>query len=170
MRTYRAGSCCSATGKTQVGRPSDEAARAAAAQNVPIYTIAYGTEGGTINVQGREEPVPVDKAELARVSRISGGQAYSPLAGRLRDVYKDIGSSVGKEKVDQEVTSRYAGFGLFLAILGRPRHGVAGRALAVAGPGRRLDRALSSSERPGKSRVVAPYGGLRRPTADRAQR
>ncbi len=105
-------------GKTQVGRPSDEAARAAAAQNVPIYTIAYGTEGGTINVQGREEPVPVDKAELARVSRISGGQAYSAgSAGELRDVYKDIGSSVGKEKVDQEVTSRYAGFGLFLAIL-----------------------------------------------------
>src|SRR4051812_20617106 len=60
-------------GKTQVGRPSDEAARAARAQNVPIYTIAYGTEGGYIDVQGRREPVPVDKAELARVSRISGG-------------------------------------------------------------------------------------------------
>jgi Ca-activated chloride channel family protein len=105
-------------GKTQVGRPSDEAARAAAAQNVPIYTIAYGTEGGYIDVQGRREPVPVDKAELARVSRISGGQAYSAgSAGELRDVYKDIGSSVGKEKVDQEVTSRYAGFGLAFAIL-----------------------------------------------------
>jgi Ca-activated chloride channel family protein len=105
-------------GKTQVGRPSDEAARAAAAQNVPIYTIAYGTEGGYIDVQGRREPVPVDKAELARVSRISGGQAYSAgSAGELREVYSDIGSSVGKEKVDQEVTSRYAGFGLAFAIL-----------------------------------------------------
>jgi Ca-activated chloride channel homolog len=105
-------------GKTQVGRPSDEAARAAAAQNVPIYTIAYGTEGGYIDVQGRREPVPVDKAELARVSRISGGEAYSAgSAGQLREVYKDIGSSVGKEKVDQEVTSRWAGFGLAFAIL-----------------------------------------------------
>ena len=27
-------------------------------------------------------------------------------------MYKDIGSSVGKEKVDREVTERYAGFGL----------------------------------------------------------
>src|SRR6478735_2287159 len=105
-------------GKTQVGRPSDEAARAAAAQKVPIYTIAYGTEGGYIDVQGRREPVPVDKAELARVSRISGGEAYTAgSAGELRQVYKDIGSSVGKEKVDQEVTSRYAGFGLAFAIL-----------------------------------------------------
>jgi hypothetical protein len=32
-------------------------------------------------------------------------------------VYENIGSSVGKEKVDREVTSRYAGFGLIFAIL-----------------------------------------------------
>jgi len=105
-------------GKTQVGRPSDQAAQAAKAQSVPIYTIAYGTPDGYIEIGGRKEPVPVDRAELARVSRISGGEAYSATsAGELKDVYKDIGSSVGKEKVDKEVTSRYAGFGLGLAIL-----------------------------------------------------
>ena len=105
-------------GKTQTGRPADEAAKAAKDQQVPIYTIAYGTANGYIEVNGRREPVPVDHAELARVSKISGGQAYSAAsAGELEDVYKDIGSSVGKEKVDKEVTSRYAGFGLAFAIL-----------------------------------------------------
>jgi Ca-activated chloride channel family protein len=105
-------------GKTQVGRPSDQAAQAAKAQSVPIYTIAYGTADGYIEIGGRKEPVPVDRAELARVSRISGGEAYTATsAGELKEVYKDIGSSVGKEKVDKEVTSRYAGFGLGLAIL-----------------------------------------------------
>jgi len=105
-------------GKTQVGRASDDAARSAKAQKVPVYTIAYGTEDGYIEVSGRREPVPVDRAELARVSRISGGEAYTATsAGELKDVYRDIGSSVGKEKVDQEVTSRYAGFGLGFAIL-----------------------------------------------------
>jgi Ca-activated chloride channel family protein len=105
-------------GKTQVGRPSDQAAQAAKAQSVPIYTIAYGTADGYIEIGGRKEPVPVDRAELARVSRISGGEAYTATsAGELKEVYKDIGSSVGKEKVDQEVTSRYAGFGLGFAIL-----------------------------------------------------
>ena len=105
-------------GKTQVGRPSDEAARSAKAQAVPVYTIAYGTSDGYIEVGGRREPVPVDRSELARVSRISGGEAYTATsAGQLKEVYKDIGSSVGKEKVDQEVTSRYAGLGLGLAIL-----------------------------------------------------
>jgi Ca-activated chloride channel family protein len=105
-------------GKTQVGRSSAEAARAAKAQDVPVYTIAYGTADGYIEVSGRREPVPVDRSELARVSRISGGEAYTATsAGQLKEVYRDIGSSVGKEKVDQEVTSRYAGFGLALAIL-----------------------------------------------------
>ena len=100
-------------GKTQVGRPSDQAALAARAQSVPIYTIAYGTPDGYIEIGGRREPVPVDRAELARVSKISGGEAYTASsAGELKEVYKDIGSSVGKEKVDREVTSRYAGFGL----------------------------------------------------------
>ena len=105
-------------GKTQVGRPSAEAAQAARAQSVPIYTIAYGTADGYIEIGGRREPVPVDRAELARVSRISGGEAYTATsAGELKKVYEDIGSSVGKEKVDREVTSRYAGFGLAFAIL-----------------------------------------------------
>jgi len=105
-------------GKTQVGRASDEAARAARDQRVPIYTIAYGTDEGYIEVSGRREPVPVDRAELARVSKISGGEAYTATsAGELKEVYKDIGTSVGKEKVDKEVTSRYAGFGLGFAIL-----------------------------------------------------
>jgi Ca-activated chloride channel family protein len=105
-------------GKTQVGRPSDQAATAARAQSVPVYTIAYGTPDGYIDIGGRREPVPVDRAELARVSKISGGEAYTASsAGELKEVYKDIGSSVGKEKVDREVTSRYAGFGLGLAIL-----------------------------------------------------
>ncbi|GAA1436144.1 VWA domain-containing protein [Microlunatus lacustris] len=105
-------------GKTQVGRTSAEAAQAARAQDVPIYTIAYGTADGYIEVSGRREPVPVDRTELSRVSRVSGGEAYTATsAGQLKEVYEDIGSSVGTEKVDQEVTSRYAGFGLGFAIL-----------------------------------------------------
>ena len=105
-------------GKTQVGRTSDEAAEAAKEQRVPVYTIAYGTAEGYIEIGGRQEPVPVDKAELAKVAKISGGEAYTASsAGELKQVYKDIGSSVGKERVDREVTARYAGFGLGFAIL-----------------------------------------------------
>lgn len=105
-------------GATNIGRPSSQAAKSARDQNVPIYTIAYGTPDGYIEQGGRREPVPVDRAELANVAKISGGEAYrAQSAGQLRKVYKDIGSSVGKEKVDREVSSRYAGFGLAFAVL-----------------------------------------------------
>jgi len=104
-------------GKTQVGRPSDQAATAARAQSVPIYTIAYGTPDGYIDIGGRREPVPVDRAELARVSKISGGEAYTAeSAGELEDVYKDIGSSVGYDEVDKEITARYAGIAMLFTL------------------------------------------------------
>lgn len=105
-------------GKTQIGRPSSEAAMAAKRQGVEIYTVAYGTPDGYIDIQGTRQPVPVDRRELAQVAKISGGEAYrAESAGELKQVYKDIGSSVGKVRVDREVTYRYAGFGLIFAIL-----------------------------------------------------
>ena len=105
-------------GKTQVGRSASDAATQAKKDGVPVYTIAYGTENGYIEIQGTRQPVPVDREELANVAKISGGKAYTAQsAGQLKDVYRDIGSSVGKDKVDKEVSSRYAGFGLAFAVL-----------------------------------------------------
>ncbi|MDN5727580.1 MAG: VWA domain-containing protein [Propionibacteriales bacterium] len=106
-------------GKTQSGRDADGAAKEAKRQEVPIYTIAYGTPGGVIiEPSGAEQSVPVDYAELANVAKQSGGKAYAAEdAGQLREVYADISSSVGVEKVDQEVTTTYAGYGLLFAIL-----------------------------------------------------
>ncbi|MFW6599340.1 VWA domain-containing protein [Propionibacteriaceae bacterium Y2011] len=106
-------------GKTQTGRSADMAAKEAKEQNVPIYTIAYGTKDGVIITEGgREEPVPVDYPELANVAKVSGGKAYAAeSASQLEEVYDDISSSVGVEMVDQEVTSQYAGLGLLLAVL-----------------------------------------------------
>jgi Ca-activated chloride channel family protein len=105
-------------GYTNVGRPSDQAARDAAAQHIPIYTIAYGTANGYVENNGRREPVPVNPAELAQVSRLSGGKAFTAgSAGQLKEVYSSIAKSVGYVKVDQEVTEQYAGYALLLAVM-----------------------------------------------------
>ncbi len=105
-------------GYTNVGRPSDQAARDAAAQRIPIYTIAYGTANGYVENNGRREPVPVNPAELAQVSRLSGGKAFTAgSSGELRQVYSSIAKSVGYVKVDQEVTEQYAGYALLLAVV-----------------------------------------------------
>ena len=55
---------------------------------------------------------------MERIANITGGEAYAAAtADQLKNVYADIGSSVSTDDVDQDVTARYAGFGLGLAIL-----------------------------------------------------
>jgi Ca-activated chloride channel family protein len=105
-------------GYTNVGRPSDQAARDAAKQKIPVYTIAYGTANGYVESKGRGEPVPVNAAELAQVSRLAGGKAFTAgSSGELKEVYSSIAKSVGYVKVDQEVTEQYAGYALLLAVV-----------------------------------------------------
>ncbi|WP_377107141.1 VWA domain-containing protein [Propionicimonas sp. T2.31MG-18] len=105
-------------GYTNVGRPSDQAAQEAKRQKIPIYTIAYGTPNGYVENEGRREPVPVNPAELAQISRISGGKAFTAgTSGELKEVYSSIARQVGYMKVDQEVTEQYAGYALGFAIL-----------------------------------------------------
>lgn len=105
-------------GYTNIGRPSQQAARAAKAGGYPIYTIAYGTPGGYVVQNGRREPVPVNPAELATVARESGGEAFTAGSrNELERVYSSIARSVGYEKVDREVTEYYAGIALGLAAL-----------------------------------------------------
>ncbi|QGF24381.1 VWA domain-containing protein [Raineyella fluvialis] len=105
-------------GFTTIGRPAAEAAQQARSQSVPIYSIAYGTLGGSIMIEGSRQPVPVDYNELATVARISGGKAYrATTANQLKEVYRDIGSSVGKVAVPVDVSNRYVGVAAAFALL-----------------------------------------------------
>lgn len=105
-------------GATNVGRPSLPAAQQARRQNVPIYTIAYGTAGGYVYEQGRRQPVPVNHHELAAIAKASGGEKFSAESlGELTNVYKSIAKAVGSEKIYTEATDRYVGYGLLLAVL-----------------------------------------------------
>ncbi len=104
-------------GKRTVGRTAQEGAQAAKAKNTPVYTITFGTDSGFIEMDGIRQRVPPDRAELRSVAEITGGEAYTAeSAGELEDVYKDIGSSVGYDKVDKEVTSRFAGIAMLLTL------------------------------------------------------
>ena len=51
-------------GKNTTGRAPLQAAAEAKAAKVPIYTIAYGTENGFVDLDGKREPVPVDHEEM----------------------------------------------------------------------------------------------------------
>jgi Ca-activated chloride channel family protein len=105
-------------GSNTTGRSPQQAAAEARAAKVPIYTIAYGTENGYVDLEGKREPVPVDHQEMKQIAAATNGDYFAAAtAEQLKKVYENIGSDVGYEKADREVTARFAGYGLALAVL-----------------------------------------------------
>ena len=105
-------------GANTAGRAPLQVAAEAKAAKVPVYTIAYGTENGYVDLDGKREPVPVNHEEMRQIAEATGGDYFAAAtADQLKKVYQNIGSEVGYEKADREVTARFAGYGLALAVL-----------------------------------------------------
>ena len=105
-------------GYRTAGRSVEEAAAAAAAANVPVSTIAFGTDEGVVEINGQAQRVLVDRSALSQLAEASGGQFYEAATlGDLNQVYQDMGSSIGVRVVPKEVTHWYAGIGLLLGLL-----------------------------------------------------
>ena len=95
-------------GETTAGTPNELAVEAAAAAGVPVTTIAFGTDSGTIEYQGETLPVPVNQEDLAAVADATGGTTFEAATGeQLRGVYEDIGSSIGFTEEEREIGERF---------------------------------------------------------------
>jgi Ca-activated chloride channel family protein len=104
-------------GANTTGRSPQDAAAEAAAAGVPVSTIAYGTAEGVVDLNGDLIPVPADGPTLQQVAERSGGSFHEAASGEeLRQVYDDIGSSVGYRTERQEVSAWFIGFGLLAAL------------------------------------------------------
>jgi Ca-activated chloride channel family protein len=105
-------------GANTSGRSPGEAAAEAAESGVPVDAISFGTLEGTIGTGGRGQPVPVDGETLRSVAEQTAGAYHEAgSATELREVYADIGSSIGYETRVQDVSARFVGAGLILALL-----------------------------------------------------
>lgn len=107
-------------GSTTVGRPDAQAADAAKRAGVPISTIAFGTQDGTIRIEGEPNPVrvAVDVGALEKIANATGGKAFEATSGdELRSVYDNIGSSVGYTTEQRDVSDWFVAgsFALLLA-------------------------------------------------------
>ena len=106
--------------------PGQGAERARAA-GIPVFTIALGTEGGTIVDREQVIPVPPDRETLAAIAEYTGGQSFdAETAGALKDVYQGLGSRVGRREKPREVTSAFVAAGALLLV------GAVGAAMVVA--------------------------------------
>jgi len=106
-------------GDTTVGRSNDEAASAARAAGVPVHTIAFGTDAGTITdpIQGTV-PVPVNRAALEELAHQTGGEALEAATeAQLSAVYEGLGQSVTVEREQVEISDWFAGAAMTLLCL-----------------------------------------------------
>lgn len=91
-----------------------EAAQMAKDLGIPIFTIALGTDGGVAEVtdsQGniRRVRVPPDKKTLEEIATLTEARYFeAPSAGDLDAIYEDLGSKIGYDKEQREVTSWFA--------------------------------------------------------------
>jgi Ca-activated chloride channel family protein len=110
-------------GTSTTGADPLVAARQAAGQHIPIYTVALGTQHGTItNWQGKKKvstPVPLNPVELQQIARLSGGREFTAAnAGNLKTVYDHLAAQLGRKHVNREVSASFAGGGLVLLLMG----------------------------------------------------
>jgi Ca-activated chloride channel homolog len=101
------------------GRSIEDAASAAAGANVPVSTIAFGTDTGVVDIRGQLQRVPVDRLSLQELAERTKGYFYEAASvSELKKVYEDMGSSIGHRTQPREVTQWYAGVALLLALVG----------------------------------------------------
>jgi Ca-activated chloride channel homolog len=111
-------------GTSTHGRDPVDVARQAARLRIPIYTVAFGTDAGTIEVRRPDgtmttRSVPPDREAMRRVATISGARTFSANAGaELATVYERLGSQVATREERREVTAAFVGGAAAFLLLG----------------------------------------------------
>jgi Ca-activated chloride channel family protein len=104
-------------GTTTRGEDVLDAAGSAAAENVPVSTITYGTATGVVTVEGQTVPVPPDTATMAEIADATGGTAFEAAsADELRAVYDDLEARVGTTTEQRELALAFVA-AAFVALL-----------------------------------------------------
>lgn len=116
-------------GKRTVGRSEQDAAERAKKAGVPVSVIAFGTDHGSIDLDGTRIPVPLDTEAMQQIAQISGGDFHTAhTAAELKKVYSQLGEQIGYQVVHRDASRPWLIAGGILIMLGV--------ALAVATTGR----------------------------------
>jgi Ca-activated chloride channel homolog len=111
-------------GANSVGREPLDVLDEAKEAGVPIYTIAFGTPEGTVEITNdfgytQTYNVPPDPTTLRQVAEETGGRFFeAPTEEDLEAVYEEIGSQVSYEDEERELTAAFAAAGAVFLLLG----------------------------------------------------
>ena len=105
-------------GETTVGRPNADGVAAALEADVPVSTIAFGTEDGLIFIEGEAIPVPPDLDAMQEIAEDTGGIFFEAESeNELAAAYEDLGSSIGFETEQRPITEWFIGAALIALLL-----------------------------------------------------
>ena len=113
-------------GETTVGRPDYQAVEAALEADVPVSTIAFGTPHGSIIYDDPRTPaieqdpinVPVRDDNLRSIADSTNGSFFAAASlDELEVVYSNIGSAIGTEEIDVEITDWFVGGALAVLVI-----------------------------------------------------
>jgi len=102
--------------------PQAAAARARTA-HIPVYTVLVGTRNGIVErmlTGGYREQirVPASPDTLRQLAQSTQAKFFSaPSAERLREVYKELGTRLGHQRKDREITDFFAGGSALLLLV-----------------------------------------------------
>jgi Ca-activated chloride channel family protein len=101
-------------------RGSFTAARAAATARIPVSTISFGTDYGSIEINpGERTPVAVDDASMRQIANLSGGQFFTAASeDELRQVYAELGEQIGYEVRRVDTSRPWLAGGALLLVAG----------------------------------------------------
>lgn len=111
-------------GASTHGQPPLPVAERASRAGIPVYTVALGTDAGTIEARTRSgetvrRSVPPDRDTLRRIADTSGGRYFE--AGddlELGEVYERLGSELGTKDEKREITAAFAGGAAVMLLVG----------------------------------------------------
>lgn len=100
-------------------RGSFTAAKTAADAGIPVSTISFGTEYGSIEIEGDRTSVAVDDASMQQIAQLSGGQFFTAATEEeLRQVYAELGEQIGYEVRRVDVSRPWLAGGALLLVVG----------------------------------------------------
>ncbi|WP_073488948.1 VWA domain-containing protein [Streptoalloteichus hindustanus] len=106
-------------GKEMTGTTSSTvAAKDAAKAKVPISSISFGTEQGTVDIEGKTVRVPVDDEAMKEIAELSGGEFHkAATAEQLRKVYDTLGEQIGYENKQVDASRPWLALGTLAALV-----------------------------------------------------
>lgn len=113
--------------ETVTAQPTEErgaftSAERAAEAGIPVSTISFGTMYGTVDIQGRPQPVPVDDASLETIAELSGGDFFTASSlEELDSVYRTLEEQIGYEWKKADASRPWLIAGSLLAMLAAAR-------------------------------------------------